>query len=51
MVKSALITGISGQDGVYLAKFLIDKGYKVIGGDRRTDVLVKLMVERDIERL
>lgn len=28
MVKSALITGITGQDGAYLAKFLLDKGYK-----------------------
>ena len=30
-MKTALITGITGQDGSYLAKFLIDKGYKVIG--------------------
>ena len=36
MTKSALITGISGQDGAYLAEFLLKKGYKVIGGDRRT---------------
>ena len=27
---------ISGQDGAYLAKLLVDKGYKVVGGDRRT---------------
>lgn len=31
MSKIALITGITGQDGAYLAKFLIDKGYRVIG--------------------
>lgn len=31
MVKHALITGITGQDGAYLAKFLIDRGYKVCG--------------------
>lgn len=31
MVKHALITGITGQDGAYLAKFLIGKGYKVYG--------------------
>ena len=31
MKKSALITGITGQDGGYLAKFLIDKGYEVHG--------------------
>jgi len=35
-VKTALITGISGQDGAYLAKLLLEKGYRVIGGDRRT---------------
>jgi len=34
-VKSALITGITGQDGAYLAKFLLDKGYKVYGTYRR----------------
>jgi GDPmannose 4,6-dehydratase len=31
MAKSALITGITGQDGAYLAKFLLDKGYEVHG--------------------
>jgi len=31
----ALITGITGQDGAYLAKFLLDKGYKVFGTYRR----------------
>ncbi len=31
MSKSALITGITGQDGAYLAKFLLEKGYKVYG--------------------
>ena len=30
-MKSALITGITGQDGAYLAKFLLSKGYKVFG--------------------
>ena len=30
-MKKALITGISGQDGAYLAKFLLKKNYKVIG--------------------
>jgi len=34
--KIALITGISGQDGAYLAKFLLKKGYKVIGLERRS---------------
>lgn len=31
MTKSALITGVTGQDGAYLAKLLLDKGYKVHG--------------------
>lgn len=30
-MKKALVTGITGQDGAYLAKFLLDKGYKVYG--------------------
>ena len=33
--KKAFITGISGQDGAYLAKFLLKKGYSVIGGERQ----------------
>ena len=35
-MKKALITGINGQDGAYLAKFLINKGYKVFGTCRRS---------------
>jgi len=35
MAKSALITGITGQDGSYLAELLLDKGYKVAGLVRR----------------
>lgn len=34
-MKTALITGITGQDGAYLSKFLIEKGYKVFGTYRR----------------
>lgn len=30
-MKTAIITGITGQDGAYLSKFLLEKGYKVIG--------------------
>ncbi len=36
MTKTALITGITGQDGSYLAEFLIDKGYEVHGLLRRS---------------
>ncbi|MGQ9626368.1 MAG: GDP-mannose 4,6-dehydratase [Anaerolineae bacterium] len=35
-MKRALITGITGQDGSYLAEFLLEKGYEVIGMVRRT---------------
>ncbi len=34
--KTALITGITGQDGSYLAEFLLDKGYEVHGIKRRS---------------
>jgi GDPmannose 4,6-dehydratase len=36
MTKRALITGITGQDGSYLAELLLDKGYEVIGMVRRS---------------
>jgi GDPmannose 4,6-dehydratase len=35
MMKKALITGISGQDGSFLADFLLEKGYEVYGIERR----------------
>src|SRR3989338_6267463 len=35
MAKTALVTGILGQDGPYLAKFLLEKGYKIYGLIRR----------------
>ena len=36
MMKKALITGITGQDGSFLAEFLLEKGYEVHGLVRRT---------------
>ena len=38
-MPTALITGITGQDGSYLAEFLLSKGYSVIGMSRRTSTL------------
>src|SRR4249919_3745302 len=35
-MKSAVVTGISGQDGAYLAQLLLKKGYRVYGTYRRT---------------
>jgi len=37
-MKRALITGITGQDGPYLAEFLLTKGYKVYGMARRLSI-------------
>ena len=37
-MKKALITGITGQDGSYLAEFLLEKGYDVHGMIRRSSV-------------
>ncbi len=54
MAKTALITGISGQDGAYLAKLLLEKGYRVFGGLRRsssgtTPRLEELQIAKHIE--
>lgn len=38
MTKVALITGVTGQDGAYLAEFLLDKGYEVHGIKRRSSL-------------
>lgn len=39
LTKTALVTGITGQDGAYLARFLLDKGYTVFGAHRRASGL------------
>jgi len=44
MAKRALITGITGQDGAYLARFLMNKGYEVFGGH-------ELLAKPDVWRL
>ena len=54
MAKTALITGISGQDGAYLARALLGRGYRVIGSHRRNSGatigrLEELGVARDVE--
>ena len=38
MTKVALITGVTGQDGAYLAEFLLNKGYIVHGVKRRASL-------------
>lgn len=54
MTKAALITGITGQDGAYLSKFLLEKGYKVYGllARRSSDTTWRLRyldIQDDIE--
>ena len=52
MKKTALITGIGGQDAAYLAKFLLGKNYKVIGSYRSkkksTLKLIKLKIKNKL---
>ncbi|MFK7983462.1 MAG: GDP-mannose 4,6-dehydratase, partial [Saprospiraceae bacterium] len=45
-MKKALITGITGQDGAYLAEFLLKKGYKVIGAERRASTRNRQRLDR-----
>lgn len=52
MAKNALVTGITGQDGSYLAELLLEKGYKVYGLRRRTSIPISeniLHIENEIE--
>lgn len=56
MIKSALITGITGQDGAYLAKLLLSKGYKVHGFLRRVSTpnlwrLEYLGIDKELEMI
>src|SRR4051795_3596217 len=44
-LKTALVTGITGQDGSYLAELLLDKGYAVHGLVRRTSNVVRSRIE------
>ena len=53
-MKRALITGIRGQDGAYLSKLLLEKGYTVYGADRRSGDssfwrLKELGIDRDVK--
>ncbi|MCX7642153.1 MAG: GDP-mannose 4,6-dehydratase [Elusimicrobiales bacterium] len=55
-MKKALITGIRGQDGAYLAELLLKKRYKVYGADRRSADselwrLKELKIDKDIEHI
>ena len=51
MPKTALITGITGQDGSYLAEFLLARGYRVVGMTRRTSTEVHERIEHIVDDL
>src|SRR5437763_28395 len=51
MVKRALITGITGQDGSYLAELLLEKGYEVFGMFRRSSAPNLWRIEHVLDRL
>jgi GDPmannose 4,6-dehydratase len=51
MQKRALITGITGQDGSYLAELLVDKGYEVVGAVRRSSAPNLWRVQHLLDRI
>src|SRR5262245_47072795 len=51
MAKRALITGITGQDGSYLAELLLDKGYEVFGSIRRSSAPNFWRIEHLLDRV
>ena len=51
MSRRAVITGISGQDGSYLAEFLLDQGYEVVGVVRRLSAPNHWRIEHLLDRI
>ena len=51
MTRRALITGITGQDGSYLAELLLDKGYDVVGMVRRTSTVTFERIDHLMDRI
>jgi GDPmannose 4,6-dehydratase len=49
--KTALITGITGQDGSFLAEFLLEQGYRVVGMTRRTSTDVHERIQHLVDRI
>lgn len=50
-MKKALITGITGQDGSYLAEFLLEKGYEVHGITRRASISNTARIDHIIDKI
>jgi GDPmannose 4,6-dehydratase len=51
MIRRALITGITGQDGSYLAELLLEKGYEVVGVARRTSAPNLWRIQHLLDRI
>ena len=50
-MPTALITGITGQDGSYLAELLLSKGYRVIGVARRSSTVTNERIEHLLDNI
>ena len=51
MTRTALITGITGQDGSYLAELLLEQGYRVVGMTRRSSTATIERISHIVDRL
>jgi len=50
-MKTALITGVTGQDGSYLAELLVEKGYRVVGLTRRSSTTVTSRISHILDKI
>ena len=51
MTKTALITGITGQDGSYLAELLLEQGYRVVGMTRRSSTATNERIAHLVDKI
>ncbi len=51
MTKTALITGVTGQDGSYLAELLLEEGYRVVGMTRRSSTATNERIAHIVDRI
>ena len=51
MTKTALITGITGQDGSYLAEVLLEQGYRVVGMTRRSSTVTNERIAHLVDQI
>lgn len=50
-MRTALVTGITGQDGSYLAELLLEKNYQVIGVERRSSTISYERIDHILDRI